>query len=77
MEFNRRRFLQAGGTAALMGTAGCDAPRRRVESFRVADLRAVDFFEADFFPWAAWPTPGDTHVSTIAETNSHRHQGAV
>ena len=22
MEFNRRRFLQAGGTAALMGTAG-------------------------------------------------------
>ena len=28
MELNRRRFLQAGGTAALMGTAGCDAPHK-------------------------------------------------
>ena len=28
MEFNRRRFLQAGGTAALMGTTGCDSPHK-------------------------------------------------
>ncbi|MDP6794683.1 MAG: DUF1800 family protein [Verrucomicrobiota bacterium] len=25
---NRRRFLQAGGTATLLGTAGCDAPQK-------------------------------------------------
>ena len=25
---NRRRFLQAGSTAAMLGTAGCDVPRK-------------------------------------------------
>lgn len=28
MELNRRRFLQAGGAAAVFGTAGCDAPHK-------------------------------------------------
>ena len=28
MELNRRQFLQAGGTAAVWGTAGCDAPHK-------------------------------------------------
>ncbi len=28
MELNRRQFLQAGGTAAVLGTAGCDAPHK-------------------------------------------------
>ena len=27
-ELNRRRFLQAGGAAAVLGTAGCDAPHK-------------------------------------------------
>ena len=28
MELDRRQFLQAGGTAAVLGTAGCDAPHK-------------------------------------------------
>ena len=28
MALNRRRFLQAGGAAAVLGTAGCDAPQQ-------------------------------------------------
>ena len=28
IELNRRQFLQAGGAAAMLGTAGCDAPQK-------------------------------------------------
>ena len=50
IELNRRQFLQAGGTAAVFGTAGCDAPHKAIWSYTGLPDEAKPPFAT---PWLA------------------------